>query len=481
MTRAPILVAPLFLAACMLGPQHATPDTALPEALPVPQPEATEAEALARWWQRFDDPVLNQLVEDALADNLELREQAARIRAARARLGFAEAEQLPTLELQAEASRERQPGAAFGIEGVDGTTRSLFSVAGVLGYELDLWGRLARDREAAAAQLAESVFAAEAVRLGLIADLVTTYFEYRSAQRQLAVTESAIATREESLDLQQLRYDAGAINRLELLQAQSELAAARAQLPDRRERLAQLESALAILAGATPRDLFAADLAPDDGSLGTLAALDAYPETLPSELLARRPDIRAAEAALRAANAAIGSAQAARLPSLNLSGLIGSTAADAGDLFSGDAEAWRLGASALGPIVDFGRNRARVEEAEAERDRAALQYQATVQTAFREVRDALVSLEAADSRVQALRERLEAAQDTTELAELRYEAGATNFLTVLDARRSRLDAQLGLSDALQQRLSASATLYKALGGGWDPERGTIEAGEAAES
>lgn len=463
-----LLPAAALLSGCLLGPQHSVPASELPETLPLPETVERDGADWQAWWRGFGDPALNRLIERAMADNLELREQAARIRAARARLGFAEAEQLPSVDLQAEASREQQPGAAFGIEGVSGTTRSLFSVSGVLGYELDLWGRLARQREAAAAQLAENVFAREAVRLSLIADLVTTYFEYRSAQRQLGITEDAVATREESLGLQELRYEAGAVNRLVLLQAKSELATARSRLPDQRERLDQLESALAILVGASPRELFEG-MTLAEQPLADLDALDAYPEALPAELLERRPDIRAAEAALRATNASIGAAQAARLPSLSLSGLIGSTAAETGDLFTGPAEAWSIGASVLGPVLDFGRGRANVEEAEALRDRAALQYQATVQTAFREVRDALVSFEAANARVRALRDRVEAIADTAELADVRYEAGATDFLVVLDARRELLDAELALSEALQRRLTASATLFKALGGGWNPE------------
>ncbi|WP_043769676.1 efflux transporter outer membrane subunit [Algiphilus aromaticivorans] len=465
-----------LLSGCLLGPQHSVPASELPELLTLPETVERDGADWQAWWRAFNDPALNRLIERAMADNLELREQAARIRAARARLGFAEADQLPSVDLQAEASRQQQPGAAFGIPGASSSTRSLFSVSGVLGYELDLWGRLAREREAAAAQLAENVFAREAVRLSLIADLVTTYFEYRSAQRQLGITQDAVATREESLGLQQLRYDAGAVNRLVLLQAKSELATARSRLPDQRERLDQLESALAILVGASPRELFEG-MTLEDRRLADIEVLNRYPEVLPSELLERRPDIRAAEAALRAANAGIGAAQAARLPSLNLSGLIGSTAADSGDLFTGAAEAWSIGASVLGPVLDFGRGGANVEEAEALRDQAALQYQSTVQTAFREVRDALFSFEAAHDRVHALREQVAAITETAELAEMRYEAGATDLLTVLDARRALLDAELALSEALQRRLTASATLFKTLGGGWNPEAAAGLAGQ----
>ena len=472
------LMAPVLLAGCVLGPDHVRPEVALPEALPLPASTETPTPAeWAQWWRRFDDPVLDALIARASRDNLDLQQQAAAVRAARARLGFAEAEQLPTVDLQAEASRQRQPAAAYGIPGAESSTRSLFSVSGVLGYELDLWGRLARSREGAAAQLTESVYAREALRLGVIADVATTYFEWRAAQRQLAITEDAIAAREEAVSLQRIRYEAGAVDRLVLLQARSELETTRAQLPDRRQRVRALESALGLLLGWTPAEL-AAETPMADAPASTASAVEAVPPVLPATLLERRPDIRAAEEAVRAANAAVGQAQAARLPGLNLSGLIGTTAAETGDLFTGAAETWSLGASVLGPVLDFGRGRANVEAARAERDRLALQYRATVNRAFAEVRDALHAFEAARQRVAAVQRQVEAVQETFAVAEIRYDEGATDFLEVLDARRALLDARLALSAAEQQRLATVATLYKALGGGWR-EAGEAEAAAAA--
>ena len=226
----------------------------------------------------------------------------------------------------------------------------------------------------------------------------------------------------------------------------------------------------------TPREL-TSELDFGEGSLSDITLPEEVPEVLPSDLLERRPDIRAAEAAIIAATEEVGVAQAQRLPSFNLRGSFGSAAIESDDLFTGPAETWEIGASVLGPIFDFGRNRARVEAAQSLRDQAETQYRVTLQQAFREVRDALTVYEATDERVSRLRDQVEALEKTLELAELRYEEGLTDFLTVQDTQRVLLDAELTLTNAIRDRLNATATLFKAMGGGWadgkavDPQSG----------
>ncbi|NGX15368.1 efflux transporter outer membrane subunit [Wenzhouxiangella sp. XN24] len=461
------LAAAGLLTACAVGPDYERPELEMPEAWPdqaVLEPVA-DAE-LQQWWRVFGDPVLDELVERALGDNLELRIQVARVEEARARLGLARAEQLPTVDLQAEASRERQPAAAFGIEGFDAAPRTLFSVSGLLGYEIDLWGRLAREREAAAADLEASVYAGEAVRLGLIADVVVTYAGLRSAQRQLRVTERTVAARQESVRVRRLRYEAGAIGELELRQAESSLASARAELPARIEELRGRESALGILLGMPPAVLFTAFDLPE-GGLEKGAVPETIPVNLPADLLRRRPDLRAAESELKMATAAVGVAAAARLPRLALSGLIGTAAADSAGLFSSEAEAWRVGAGLDGPLFDFGRARARFESAEARLEAADLRYRATVAVALAEVRDALAFYESSGQRLEAVEAQIRALRRTEELAEIRYEAGYISIIELLDAQRALLAAELAQARALADRYVATATLFKALGGGWE--------------
>lgn len=466
----------VLLAGCAVGPDYEEPALDLPEQWPEHVLLSDEdREAWQQWWTRFDDPVLDRLVARALDDNLDIRLEAQRILEARAQLGLADADQYPTVEGQAEAARENQPETTAGaVPGAAGPG-NLFSVTGTLAYEVDLWGRLARQEEAAGARLRESVFSRDAVRLNVVSDVVATYFDLRAAQRQLSITERTLESRRRTYELEQARYDAGETDALALRQAESELETTRARIPGLRERVRTLESALAVLVGMSPAELLEQlDFA--EGSLVDVRLPEDVPSVLPSELLQRRPDIRAAEAALIAANAEIGVAEANRLPSLNLTAFLGSTAAETDDLFTAPAETWGVGASLLGPILDFGRNAARVDTAEARRAQAETQYRMTVTTAFREVRDALVLYETTQERVEAVERQVEAIDETRRIAQVRYDEGLTSFIELLDAQRALLDAELSLAEAKRDRLSATATLFKAMGGGWsETERQSAEA------
>ncbi len=460
-----LLFSTALTAGCAVGPDYRAPALDLPEQWPEHVLLSAEARAdWVQWWRQFEDPHLDTLVARAVDDNLELRLQLTRIQEARARLGLARAEQMPSVSVQAEAARERTPGAIFAF-GAPASTGNVFSVTGVLSYELDLWGRLGREREAAEALLEQSVFAHDAVRLNVIADVVATYFDLRSAERQLHITQATVASRQETYRLEQLRFDVGQSDELALRQAQSELESTLAQLPAQRERVRVLEGALALLAGMSPAELMD-ELDYGDTELEAIALPDGVPAVLPSELLARRPDIRSAEAGLIAANAGIGVAEASRLPRLNLGGLLGTAASDAGDLFGTDAQAWGLAATVMGPLFDFGRSRSRIDTAEALAEQAEVQYRATVAQAFNEVRNALISYEASGERVEAIRRQVAAFERTLELAEMRYREGFVGFIELLDAQRALLAAELVLSEAMRDRLTATATLFKALGGGW---------------
>ena len=462
-----ILALAAALGGCAVGPVYEAPDIDMPAAWPEGAALDVESgEALGEWWRRFEDPALDRLVARALADNLEIRLQAARVEEARARLGLARAEQLPSVGAQAEATRERQPSAAIGLEGFEIPPRNLFSIAGVLSYEIDLWGRLAREREAAAALLEGNLHAQEAVRLGVIADVAVGYFGLRSAQRQLDITERTLAAREEGVRIERLRFDAGQIDELSYRQAESELATARAELPARIEELRRRESALGLLLGLSPAELLAA-IEVGEGTLEDIAWPAAVPAELPAALLARRPDLRAAEAELVAATAGVGVAEAARLPQLTLAGLLGTAATRPGDLFGADSEAWSIGATVAGPVFDAGRGRARVETAEAQRAQAELRYRVTAATAFAEVRDALAFHASSAARLAALMEQTQALRRTEELAQIRYREGYISILELLTAQRMLLTAELAETRARADRLAAVATLFKALGGGWE--------------
>jgi outer membrane protein, multidrug efflux system len=455
------------LAGCVTGPGYQRPEARLPQTWPNDELlSADHHDNWSAWWRRFGDPVLDDLVGRALDRNLEILLQTARVQEFRARLGLARAERLPSLQAQAGASRERISGAAIGLPPeFDPGTRNLFSVAGLLEYEVDLWGRVARERDAAEALLQESGFARDAVRLSVAADVVTTYFDLRTAESQLAITRATIASREETLRLQEIRRAGGEIDELTLQQAHNELESARASLPAVIQRKHILEGALGVLIGLEPAELWDTP-GWQGGDLAAIQLPGPVPGFLPAELLERRPDIRAAEAQLIAATAGIGVARAERLPRVNLSALLGTAAASTGDLFTSSAETWRLGAAVASPLWDFGRGKARVKSAAARAEQAEARYRLTVQSAFNDVRNALVLFETSHDRTESTRRLVTSLEHTERLAELRYHEGFVSFLELLDAQRALLDARLALEEAVRDHLTAAASLFKALGGGW---------------
>ncbi len=460
----------IFLAGCAVGPDYKRPE--------IDKPEPVDAEAalahqrqLADWWQRFDDPTLDALIERAASDNLEIRSAVARMAEAQARLGLASAERRPTVGAQAEASRERTPATAFPIDlpGAGATTANTFSVVGALDWEIDLWGRLAREREAALATLDQSRHAHDALRLAITTEVAHGYFALLAAEQQLRITERTLASRQSTLELEQIRFDAGETDELAFRQAQAQLETTRAQLPARRAQVRHLEGVLAVLVGMSPNEL-SGTIDFENGSIRELTLPELHVDELPASLIERRPDIRAAEAGLTAANAAIGIAEAARLPALSLGAMLGSIARDESDLLSSGATAWSGGASLFGPVLDFGRSRSRIDTAEAMREQAELSWRATVQIAFNEVRSAMITLESATETIAAVERQVEVIARTEELAEIRYREGLVGFIELLDARRNLLEAELALSEARREQLTAAATLFKALGGGWSERK-----------
>ncbi|WP_018174395.1 MULTISPECIES: efflux transporter outer membrane subunit [unclassified Thioalkalivibrio] len=471
----------ILITGCAVGPEYERPETDLPDEWPEHELFDTAEDAdWQEWWTHFDDPELDDLVERALGENLDVRLQAERVMEAHARLGLADAERMPTVDAQAEAARERQPEATSPLPGTAGTG-NLFSVSGMLGYELDLWGRLASQREAAEAMLLESAFSRDAVRLNVATDVVTTYISLRAAEEQLVLTEETVRSRQRSLYIEEARYEEGSADALAVRQARSDLEATRASLPPMREQVMTLESALAVLVGAQPGELLG-ELDFGEGRLRELGLPDAMPEDTPADILRRRPDIRAAEAGLMASTAEIGIAEANRLPQVRLSAVLGTAATATGDLFTGPSETWGLGASVGGPLFDFGRSRAQVETAESLRAQAETQYNITVTTAFREVRDALIAYDMSSDRIEAVGRQLEAIEDTRDMSQLQYDEGLTGRFELLDAERALLEAELTAVEAARDRLTATATLFKAMGGaGWEGHTAHVFDAEGADA
>ncbi|WP_244287577.1 efflux transporter outer membrane subunit [Vreelandella nigrificans] len=464
----------LLLSGCAVGPDYQAPELALPDTWPEHITlSQSERDDWRNWWQQFDDPALDRLVTRATQDNLELTIQLARIQEARAQLGFTEADQFPTVGYQAEATRERTPGAALPIDfepiqDLLTTTNNQYTLAASLEYEIDLWGRLANERESAKAAFQQSQFARDAAEIGVIGDVVTTYFNLKSAEAQRQLLDETITSYEETYHLQRLRFEHGDISELDVRRAEAELQGLRAERPALARQVESLRGALGVLVGMSPQELISA-LDTGNSQLADITQPERIPQVMPSELLQRRPDIRSAEASLIAATAQVGVAEANRLPSINLTSFLGTSAVSGGDLFSNAARTWGVGASVMGPLFDFGRTQAGVDSAEARVEQAEAQYRLTVLTAFNEVRDALYTYDFTSQRSAAVEDQISAVQRARDLAVLMYDQGQVSQLERLDAERSLLSARLEQADARREQLAAAATLFKTLGGGWQAE------------
>ncbi|MGZ8274202.1 MAG: efflux transporter outer membrane subunit [Burkholderiaceae bacterium] len=437
-------------------------------AVDLPPTTAATVPGIDRWWLQFNDPQLTALIEETLAANLDLRIAVSRIEEARAALRFARSYQFPTVDADIGAARSRRSDATdprFPGPLINNSFGAGLNAA----YEVDLWGRLASGTSAAQATLLGTRYSAETVRTVLAAQVATAYFQLLGYDAELRLSRDTLATRVESVDLQKQRFEAGLIGDYEVRLAEAERATVAASVPPLQRAVAQTEAALAVLAGRTPRAVFTpvvarnAELKVDDTG-------PVVPAGLPSDLLARRPDIRQAESDLVAANARIDEARAQYFPAITLTARLGSESSQLGDLFSGPGLVWSVAGSLFQPIFNAGRIGSQVDAATSQREQAEYAYVRSVQAAFRDVHDALVAHRSARDSYVAQEERRAQFAEALRLAELRNKAGYTSFIEVLDNQRNLLDAERARLLALRARQSALVDLYKALGGGWSPEQ-----------
>lgn len=469
MRSAAILCAVMILAGCAVGPDYKRPDLDLPKsALNSTLLSDKQQKSMAYWWTQYRDPVLNQLIDQALDANLDIALQAQKIREARAELGYKNADLFPSIQGQAEGMRKRvgQRSADYAGGGRHAMHRSDFSVAGSLNYEVDLWGALRRGSEQARAQLLSSAYTKDSIRLQTIADIVTNYMSLRSNQLQVQVTKNTIKARQKQYDLDKNRFKYGAIDKLTLLQTRSALKDATSQLPDLKEQGAKLASSLAILTGKTPSQIMDAANQIPDGDFDDVSLPGDLPVVMPSALVNRRPDIRAAEASLIAANANVGVAKARFFPTFNLSAMIGTGATHVGDLFGSMTKVGQAGGDLTAPILDFGRINAQYRSAKAQKAQAEIQYRQALRQAFKEVRDALAEVKYSRQRLDEIQDQVDSYKENLSLAKTRYEAGRVDYYDVLTAQRNLFSSQLNRADAIANRFTATADLFKALGGGW---------------
>lgn len=460
-------VVAILFTGCTMGPNYHRPPIQTPDTFRAPTPAASSDPAsLAdlKWWEVFKDEQLQELERTALAQNYDLRDAVAHVEAARANLGITRSNQYPNFGADANVSTVRLsrdgqtplPAAFLPSQNVTFGTAAL----SLLSFELDIWGRLRRATEAARANLLGAEENRKAVVTTLVSDVASSYLSLRELDHQLDISERTLATRRASLELIKQRRAGGVATLLDVRQGEQLVYTATETIPALEQQIEQTENQINLLLGKNPGEVkrgrsFTEQNFPPD-----------VPAGLPSALLERRPDIRAAEQNLIAANAQIGVAKAAYFPQISLSGLLGGQGQQLSSLFAGPSSIWNLTPQVTQPIFTAGRLKSNVKLTEAQQQSALIQYEKTIQTAFSEVSNSLIAHQRErESRLE--QELLVAAlQDRTRLAYARYRGGVDTLLNALDADRDLFQAELTLSQVRLSELLSVVQLYKALGGGW---------------
>ena len=463
----------VLMTGCAVGPDFTRPVVDTPEQYSVPDTVLLDSVIYDSslnllWWEIFSDPVIDTLVRSALANNKDIGIAFSRLEESRALLGFSKADILPNLGYQGSASRGNLAGTFQTTQ-----TSNNFFVAPVVNWEIDFWGKFRRANEAARAEMMASAYGLHAAQIGLISEVIGTYFLLRDYRRQLKISQETLRLRLHSLDIIQKRFDKGIIPEIDLNQQQIQKEIAEAAIPAVERAMIQTENALSVLLGRLPGsiDNLLTQSDPKDS-----LKVPVIPSGLPSALLERRPDVRQSEFALQAQNARIGVAQAVRFPSISLTGMLGAASSELASLTDGEA-AWSISGSITGPIFNFNKNVRRVEVEEERTRQALLRYENTVLNAFREVEDALTEVRTYQDQFASVKRKLTAARTAANLSGERYDKGVTSFLEVLESERTLFSVEIELSQIKRAYGSSYVKLYKALGGGWISE---TDAGDAAE-
>jgi len=455
-------VAATLVAGCAVGPNYERP------SLPTPAEYrfvagSSQAQSLADlpWWQVFEDPSLQALIREAIGSNLDVRVAAARVQEARARAGVVKSFLYPQVDGTASYG-VRQASSTSGLEGdtENDTTHQNGTLGFQLSWELDLFGRIRREHESALAVVLATEQGRRGVLVTLVGDVASGYFFLRELDLQLDIARRTLELNDQTVTYFQNRLNGGVSNRLELDRIQANRAQTAATIPDLERQIATLENSISLLLGRPPGPI-------DRGPLRALELpAPSIPAGVPASLLERRPDVVAAEEMLVAANADIGAAKARFFPQIGLTGFLGGVSGDLTTFLGGSGAIWSLGAGLAQPLYQGGRNRRNLEVAQARYVQALAEYQRAALNGYREVADALVTIQKlADVRVQ--REAgVTVLQDASDLARSRYDSGLATYLEILTADQDLFQQQLLLAQARGAELRARAEFYRALGGGW---------------
>ncbi|MGJ7511825.1 efflux transporter outer membrane subunit [Variovorax sp. GT1P44] len=449
----------VVLAGCTFGPNYQRPDVVTPKAFQYEAKDAAET-ADTLWWQQFHDPVLDQLIDEALKHNSNVQIAAANVEQAAAILTQSRSQFFPAVGYGAGAQRSRSPAPAFAslIPNYPNPA-SAYQAALQVSWEVDLWGRIRRQSEAAYANVLATNEARRGVILTLVAQVAVSYLQLRGLDAQLEVANKTLGTYKESVDLFTLQFQYGQVSMMNVAQAQSQYETAAAQIPLIESQIAQTQSSLAVLIGRDPGPIARGRSVYD-------LQLPQVPQGVPSALLERRPDLLQSEQQLIAANAQIGAAKALYFPTISLTGTYGNASSDLSNLFSGPTRVWSYAGSVVGPIFSFGAISGQVAQAEATQDAALLNYQLSIRNAFADVDNALVARQKLQEQLDAQVKLVAALQQYNELARLQYDGGYTSYSTVLQAEQALFPAELNLASIRAQLFASAVNIYKAMGGGW---------------
>jgi multidrug efflux system outer membrane protein len=457
-----VVLAALLLAGCVVGPDFMRPKVETPDAWRVSYKEAADV-ANTKWWEQFGDPALNQLIETALAENRDVRIAAARVDQFLGALQTTRSQFYPQIGYGADASRNRatERGPTPLPAGAD-PYYNLYQASLGATWQIDLFGRVQRQSEAARAQVLASEQGRRGVVLSLVTSVASSYIGLRALDRQLEISRATLENYAGTLRIFELRFKGGVVSQVELAQVQSQYQQALASVPALEQRVAAQENLISILLGRNPGPI------PRGKTVDQLVTPE-IPAGLPSTLLERRPDILQAEQELVAANAQIGAAKALYFPTISITGLLGSASATMGNFLTGPAAVGSLAAGITGPIFTFGAIEGQVATAEAGQRAALAFYERVVLNAFREVNDALVGTQKKELEYAAQAKRTESLREYARLSRLKFDNGYAGYLEVLYAENELFSAELVAVQTQFDRYAQLINVYKSMGGGWVDE------------
>jgi len=460
MRRILLCIAGVLVASCAMGPDYFRPGVNAPAAFRFEPKEVAET-ADTEWWKGFGDPVLDALIAEALANNLNVKVAVGSVEQAAGVFTQTRSQLFPQVGYSASGERERvtEAGANAAAARLIPNPSTAYQALLTASWEIDLWGRIRRLSEAARANLLATDEARRGVILTLVSSVASDYIQLRGLDEQLVISKRTLGTYGESVKLFQLQFQYGQVSQMNVAQTQSQYETAAAQIPQIESQIAQLENSLSVLLGRNPGPI------PRGKAVYDLK-MPAVPAGLPSQLLERRPDLMQSEQQLIAANAQIGAAKALYFPTISLTGVFGGASEDLSKLFTGPARVWNYAGQAIGPIFTFGAVSGQVAQAEGGAQVALYNYQLSVQNAFADVDSALIASQKLQEQVAAQERLVAALQDYDRLATLQYNGGYTSYVTVLQAEQSLFPAELTLASVRAQVFNSSVNFYKAMGGGW---------------